>query len=558
MRGGDNGVVAIGTAETGAEYPAQLAALMLAALGLRLQIQFRPQLFDYIFLSALLAILARESRGRRARLWLAIPMMAAWANLHGGFLIGLVVLGLYAAVAGVQDLLAGRGRRRAIYLCALTSAALLATLINPFGIREWYVAIGKFSEPVLTLNRNVEFQSPFYLLVTSDSRLGLFYAWLFPVAIMTAAVISFALTPRRDDFALMAVAVMMICAWLYAVRNMAFAVIACTAPLAGHLELVIAAARSSGAERPRHDAPARASASAQLLALASVVFLAVSCKIFSPRLPIYMDYPAGAVAFMQRNHLSGNILSTYAWGGYIIWHDVPPSKVFFDSFYAIRKAWSTTIAFITVGSNDTRLLDRYPHDYVLVPASSYLDLLMAKRSDWAPIYRDSVCVLFARAGSAAAARGAVRRLLHPAIFRKHESARYRAFTFVSAPVILKAVKALVIGGGIIGSSIAWRLASDGVQVSVFERGRLGLEASWAAAGLIGPQAEAHEPGAFFNLALAGKRSFDSIVERLTAESGVDPEYDHHGVSTPPSTTPLAPNCRRARDGSGRPAAESRS
>ena len=91
------------------------------------------------------------------------------------------------------------------------------------------------------------------------------------------------------------------------------------------------------------------------------------------------------------------------------------------------------------------------------------------------------------------------------------------------------MKALVIGGGIIGSSVAWRLASEGVQVSVFERGRLGQEASWAAAGLIGPQAEAHEPGAFFDLALAGKRSFDSIVERLTAESGVDPEYDAHGV-----------------------------
>jgi glycine oxidase len=91
------------------------------------------------------------------------------------------------------------------------------------------------------------------------------------------------------------------------------------------------------------------------------------------------------------------------------------------------------------------------------------------------------------------------------------------------------VKALVIGGGIIGSSVAWRLKSDGVEVSVFERGRLGLEASWAAAGLIGPQAEAHEPGAFFDLALAGKRSFDAIVERLTAESGVDPEYDQQGV-----------------------------
>ncbi len=91
------------------------------------------------------------------------------------------------------------------------------------------------------------------------------------------------------------------------------------------------------------------------------------------------------------------------------------------------------------------------------------------------------------------------------------------------------MKALVIGGGIIGSAVAWRLASDGVAVTVFERGRLGQEASWAAAGLIGPQAEAHEPGVFFDLALAGKRSFDAVVERLTAESGVDPEYDHHGV-----------------------------
>jgi glycine oxidase len=91
------------------------------------------------------------------------------------------------------------------------------------------------------------------------------------------------------------------------------------------------------------------------------------------------------------------------------------------------------------------------------------------------------------------------------------------------------VKALIIGGGIIGSSVAWRLASENIKVSVFERGRLGQEASWAAAGLIGPQAEAHDPGDFFDLALAGKNAFDAIVERLIGESGVDPEYDTDGV-----------------------------
>ncbi|MDB5107367.1 MAG: Glycine oxidase ThiO [Candidatus Binatus sp.] len=116
------------------------------------------------------------------------------------------------------------------------------------------------------------------------------------------------------------------------------------------------------------------------------------------------------------------------------------------------------------------------------------------------------------------------------------------------------MKALVIGGGIIGASVAWRLASEGVRVTVFERGRLGQEASWAAAGLIGPQAEANEPGAFFDFALAAKKSFDAIVDRLIRESGVDPEYDNHGVLyvafDEPSTAKLKARSRWQREAGG--------
>jgi len=91
------------------------------------------------------------------------------------------------------------------------------------------------------------------------------------------------------------------------------------------------------------------------------------------------------------------------------------------------------------------------------------------------------------------------------------------------------LKALVIGGGIIGSSVAWRLAAEGVKVTVFERGRLGQEASWAAAGMIAPQAEAEGPGPILDISLRGREAFERIVDRLTRESGVDPEYDQAGI-----------------------------
>lgn len=91
------------------------------------------------------------------------------------------------------------------------------------------------------------------------------------------------------------------------------------------------------------------------------------------------------------------------------------------------------------------------------------------------------------------------------------------------------MKALIIGGGIIGGSVAWRLAAEGVKVTVFERGRLGLEASWAAAGMLAPQAEAEGPGPILDICLRGREAFERNVDRLTRESGVDPEYDQAGI-----------------------------
>jgi glycine oxidase len=91
------------------------------------------------------------------------------------------------------------------------------------------------------------------------------------------------------------------------------------------------------------------------------------------------------------------------------------------------------------------------------------------------------------------------------------------------------LKAIVIGGGIIGCSVAWRLAAEGIATTVLERGRVGQEASWAAAGMIAPQAEADGPGPFFDFCMRARDTFEAIVDRLVRDGGVDPEYDRAGI-----------------------------
>jgi glycine oxidase len=91
------------------------------------------------------------------------------------------------------------------------------------------------------------------------------------------------------------------------------------------------------------------------------------------------------------------------------------------------------------------------------------------------------------------------------------------------------MRALVIGGGVIGSAIAWRLSRAGVRTQVYDRGQLGEESSWAAAGLLGPQAEADGPGKLLNLCIDGMNAFNAIYRLLLEESRVNPEYDRAGL-----------------------------
>jgi hypothetical protein len=403
-------LLAMGAAETGAPISLQLIVLTTGALAIAPMIQFRPQLFDFIALSALLLLLARECYRRAGRLWLAIPLFALWANLHGGFFVGLAVLAVYTAVTAIEDLAAGEGIKRAIHLSGVTAGCVLATLLNPDGVGNWFTVMHTLGNP-LTRAMVSEWQ-PLLFKIAEEWHKSPKTAINFALVIVpfAALVTCFALRPRGGDLALVVIAAMMGAAAYLAVRNMALAVIATITPLCRHAALALDATRFGDTAAP---APRRRSH--EILVGAIALAIAFATGLFSPRLPDGYPQPRGAIEFMQAERLHGNVLDDFGWGEYLIFHLAPESRVFIDSRYDMvypQAVLADYLDFFLVRPRAAAVLGAYPHDFVLLRVASPPYSFMMAQPGWQIVYRDKVAALFARANSPAALLHGM-RIRHP-------------------------------------------------------------------------------------------------------------------------------------------------
>lgn len=87
---------------------------------------------------------------------------------------------------------------------------------------------------------------------------------------------------------------------------------------------------------------------------------------------------------------------------------------------------------------------------------------------------------------------------------------------------------IVVGGGIIGCSIAFELRRRGVGVILLERDAPGRRATWAAGGMLSPLTESCEDNPFFDLAAHSFNAYPAFVERLQEATGIDVDYRAHG------------------------------
>jgi glycine oxidase len=83
----------------------------------------------------------------------------------------------------------------------------------------------------------------------------------------------------------------------------------------------------------------------------------------------------------------------------------------------------------------------------------------------------------------------------------------------------------IAGGGIIGSAIAFERAQAGKRVVLFDRQQPGLEASWAAAGMLAPGAETPDSVMVAPLGKASLDLYPQFVDSVEDASGLDVQFE---------------------------------
>ncbi len=387
--------LAVGLSRTAARPPVQRIVLLSTAAALIMQMQFRPQLFTFALLSILMAKLAAEIYSGPVRLWPLIPMFALWANFHAGCLIGLAALGVFTIILGFQEFQARRTLRRALRVAAVTAGCTLATLLNPFGTDLWATFTESLSNPLI--RAFITDWRPLVKALTSlwhGSRYELIPAAV-PLLMFAVFLASLWAAPAMDDAALVAIALAFMAAAFYANRNVALAVIALSIPLARHLGLALVK------HEPGHRDATPTGPSQLLIALAAAI-VALAGGQFSNRLKTWAPVPSGAIDFMRGHGLRGNILNNFDWGEYVIWHVTPQSHVFIDGRFELvypDKLLQEYLGFLFGWPGGEKLLDGYPHDFVLVKPGTGAHRIMAADPRWKLVYQDTVAALFAKTGA---------------------------------------------------------------------------------------------------------------------------------------------------------------
>lgn len=353
----------------------------------------RPHIFTFLGVVVLVWLMERP---RPVAVWHFVPFFALWANLHGGFVFGWMLLSAWLAGTLAEWLLdrsnaywAARSR----YLLAALVCAAAGTLINPHGLELHRHVLGFFGNR-FNMDNTAEFTSPDFHQI--DGRI-----YLLGILFVLAAL---ALHRARPSLPRLFVIAMTLAFGLISVRNVGLFGLTALPLVALHVDGAWRALPDVRGIRGRFGVTASTGTTlpwALPVTLALMLLGAAHGRIGGAQ--VVADrfdagtFPVVAVDKGRAAGLQGRMFSEFAWGGYLIfaW---PEQRIFIDGgtdFFGdeIFKEY-VRVKRLTPGWRD--VFKRWNIELALMRPSSATVHQLVRDGGWTPWYCDSVAVLLRR------------------------------------------------------------------------------------------------------------------------------------------------------------------
>jgi hypothetical protein len=345
----------------------------------------RTLLAGWICLVAELLVFT-QVRQREPLIWLLPPLFMLWANLHGSWLIGMVLFGIFFASGLVQGtwgrVVAVRWTPSQLRKLMLVSGLSVACLfLNPY---TYHLVFYPFNF-AFKQRLNVDHVDEWMSLDFHSVRGKILFA-------MLAATLVLALVRKRR--------------WL--LHELAFTILGFYAALTYSRFLFLAAIVVTPTLAKELDffTPYRRELDKPALNAAFMLAIVLGCVLrFPTREYLWRDtvrhYPVKAMTYLADFHPQGHVFNDCLWGGYLIWNarHIP---VFIDSRIDIFEYNGVFADYLDAmgGKNSLELFDKYSIRYVLYQQDSPLAYLLMHNANWKVRYQDGTTVLLERAATA--------------------------------------------------------------------------------------------------------------------------------------------------------------
>ncbi len=378
----------------------------------------RPHIVSWLFTLISYWMLDEYQLRRKKYIYFLPLMMLVWVNLHGGFMIGLILTSIYL-LGNFLTFLTTTDKTRSkdclgisLSLAFIGLFSLFASFINPYGLKLIPHIVDTYVSKSLFVDNVNEFMSPNF----HDNTVKLYELCV----ILLIIVLSF--SRRGFNFIQIGLIIFWFHMSLFSSRNIPLFLIVITPIIGEHLNDILNQLRKRMdikewvrktiegffliSRRLHNLEPGTNSPIYFVIPVIAMVLLCLNGGHIGNRIILSAQFdskrfPVDAASFIETNQIPGKMFNEYTWGGYLIYRLYPSQKVFIDGradMYG-EPFVKDYLEVIRAGTNWSSVLEKNDINWAILPTSSPIAAVLCVDDRWRHIYRDDTATIFIRNSS---------------------------------------------------------------------------------------------------------------------------------------------------------------